>query len=391
MNRRALTLVLALLALAASPARADEPVPAPTPEEAPPPEPAPAEPAPLLSATVVLIKDRIAGRFEPTAGPSRGVTVVREGTEFPLGSGGGLGEGDAVRCSAGVVMLRLSEGSELSLGEGSQLRIARPLAHRIGTVFYETSGTLEILVSDRPATLEAGAARLSTNSLGEGSIEVLSGQLLLEDGPAVSGGQRLDIGPEGPGEVLPLESSAAEGLALWRAQRFLPSETATAQKDRLQLRPEGGMANLLSANWGRAGFDLRARPAGDFWLQVGASVLLRPGESDEPAEVYWALPIRAGARWIRRLPRSPLYFGLGGDAQFLLFPGCPPTEDCSTGLSVRPGVLAAGLAGVLLDSRAALDIEFSGGIHALAGGNSSSAEPVVIPQVGLSVGLVFRH
>ena len=150
------------------------------------------------------------------------------------------------------------------------------------------------------------------------------------------------------------------------------------------------MGALLSSNWAAAELGGRLRIGPGVWLNLAGSVTLRPGEVDEPNAVYWTVPIRLGARWLHFLDSSPLYFGLGGDAQLLIFPGCLDGESCASGVTLRPGVVASGIAGLVLNRSVALEVELHGGIHGFTLTGSQDESPAVLPQVGLVAGLVVQ-
>jgi hypothetical protein len=336
------------------------------------------------------VKDLVAGSFEIPSSSSRQVSSIRGGLSAPLQVGQRLLAGEALRTARGVASLELSDGSRISLGEGSQLRIADPLVQRIGTIFYASPGRLEVSMGDSVFRLESAEARLTTNSMGQGKLEVLSGLVVIDEHTEVGAHQQLAIGDDPAAVPTKLGMAALEQLTLWRVERFLPGLPSPTAAQRLQIRLGGGMAGLLSANWAALGADVRLRLGGEAWLGIGAGVTLRPGEVDENSALYWSIPVRLGFRWIRSVSDSPLYFGLGGDAQLLLFPGCAGEDSCALGVTPRPGALAAGLAGVRISPRLALDVELSGGFHGFALPGSSGGAPVLIPQIGLSAALVFR-
>ncbi len=283
-------------------------------------------------ARVTLVRDLIAGTFNAPTRQSRQVSAIREGTQLGLTLGTRLSAGEAVRSDRGVAALALEGGGTVSLGEGSQLRLGSPLVHRIGIIFYESEGVLEVLASGLMLRLDNASVRVSTNSSGDGRLEVIAGQVLVGDtGRVVGPGLGLELG-SGTESRDPIELGMAtqEELTLWRAERFLPGEAlSAASTGRFALIVGGGMANLLSADWVAVQLTSRIRLRGEAWLEIGAGTTLRPGEIDEGAALYWSLPIRVGARWVRPLPDTPAYFGVGGSAEFLIFPGCFEDSVCT--------------------------------------------------------------
>jgi len=341
-------------------------------------------------ADVELIKDRVAGSFSPPPRSSREVSSVRSGTETPSRAGERLVSGEALRTGAGIALLRLDDGSAIHVAEGSQLRVARPIVQRIGTLLYVTSGRLDVQAGGRTFHLDRATVRLTSNSQGTGHIEVLAGTAQIGDLDVVAAGKQAHFKQGSPPEVTELKLGTQEALTIWRAERFLPGELAPTKATRAQVRLGGGMASLLSANWASIRLDARLRLRGEAWLNIGGAITLRPGEVDESEPVYWSVPIHLGARWIRDLPGHPLYFGLGGDAQLLLFPGCPSADSCGVGVTPRPGALASALAGVRLHPKLTMDIELSGGFHAFALPDAGGAAPLLMPQVGITAALVLR-
>ena len=400
MPLRRILLSLALVPALTSTLWADDETTSPEP---PPAQTAPAVPSaesdeevvPPWSSQVTLVKDRIAGTFQRTKRPSREVTWIREGVEQPLTTGVVLRESDAVRTALGVSVLHPTPGGRVEVGERSQLRVGSVLLQRLGSIYYETPATLEVEVGDLHLVLNEGKARVVSDTRGQGEVQVLSGTVTIEANTPgsqvlVQAGQSAPFGPEGIGSPVDLLGSIGEDIAIWRAERFLPGEDGADRRGRVQLRVEGGMTHLLAANWGRVGLDGRGRLGGDFWLTLGASAVLRPGEVDEAEDLYWAVPSRVGFRWLRNVGGSALYFGLGADFQLLLFPGCPPTGSCESGLLARPGVRVAGVAGVALGRSIGLDVEVAGGAHAFSLDSEASDDPAVLPQVSLSFAVVFR-
>jgi hypothetical protein len=341
---------------------------------------------------VTLVRDLIAGSFNTPTRQSRQVAAIRGGTPVGLTVGAQLSGGEAIRSDRGVAVLALSEGGTVSLGEGSQLRLGSPLVHRIGTIFYESEGALDLLASGLGLRLENASVRVITNSSGKGRLEVIAGQVLVGDAGLVVGpGLSLALGSPDRPDPTELGMTAQEELALWRAERFLPGEAlAAASTGRFALIVGGGMANLLSADWVAAQLTSRIRLGGEAWLEVGAGAALRPGEVDEGAALYWSVPIRLGARWIRDLPDTPAYFGVGGAAELLIFPGCFEDSACTEALTVRPGVVGTGLVGIKVHPKLAFEVELSGGAVGFAPPGGSSDLPMVLPRFGLSAALAFR-
>jgi len=354
--------------------------------EAPSPSPKPAD------ASVTLVRDLIAGSLKTPTQQSRQVSVIREGSQVGLSLGANLSSGEAVRSDRGVVALTLSGGGTASLGEGSQLRLGNPLVHRIGTIFYESQGDLVLLASELVLRLDNASVRVTTNSSGEGQLEVVTGQVLVGDSEFVVGaGMGLALGTPDSPDPTELGMAAQEKIALWRAERFLPGEAGSpASTGRFSLVVGGGTANLLSADWVAAQITSRIRLGGEAWLELGAGATLRPGEVDEGAALYWSVPVRAGARWIRPLPDNPVYLGLGGAAELLIFPGCIEDSICTEELTLRPGVVATGLVGVNVHPKLAFEVELSGGVIGFAPLGSTGDLPTVLPRFGLSAALAFR-
>jgi len=343
------------------------------------------------AAEVTLVRDLIAGSFVAPSGSSRQVKAIRAGVSDALTVGMRIASGEAVRSDRGVAVLRLSSGAKVSLGEGSQLRIGQPLVHRIGTIFYESEAPLEVRITDLTLRLESASIRLRTDSSGQGLLEVLSGQVSIGEGDVSIGpGQQLALGSTEGQAPSTLGMGAQEELALWRAERFLPGEAGAPSSRRFALGVGAGMSSLLSADWVAAHVSGRVRLGGEAWLDFGVGVTLRPGEVDEGDSLYWSVPIRLGARWIRPLPDSSVYFGLGATAELLLFPGCLEDSVCSDAVTARPGVLGSGLAGIRVHPKLSFEVILEGGVHGFAAPNSSGDLPVVMPQFGLSAALVFR-
>ncbi|MEE2829459.1 MAG: hypothetical protein VX498_09735 [Myxococcota bacterium] len=348
-------------------------------------------PGPALTGTrVTLVKDRVGGFFEPAPKPSRQVSWIRQGREEPLEAQQPLGPGDAIRSAAGVAVIELPGGTRIELGEQSQLRLARPLVHRLGTILYESSTPLALQVGGESLILEEGRVRVASDSQGKGRIEVLDGRVRSGSQQLVLAGNQAPLGPEGLEAEEPIEDSAAEAIALWRAERFLPLDGPPTERDRAHLRAEGGMSNLLTNNWGRGGIDVRVRVVDRLWLQVSAGILLRPGETDEGELLYWAVPLRVGARGIFPLRSAPLYFGAGADFQVAFFTGCLEEAPCTPVPLALPGARVSGIAGIFLDQHVALDIAVTGGFHDIASASGGSSAPQLVPQAGLSLGLVVR-
>jgi hypothetical protein len=343
------------------------------------------------AAEVTLVRDLIAGSFVAPAHSSRQVNAIRAGVTAALTVGMRIAPGEAVRSDRGVAVLRLTSGASVSLGEGSQLRIGQPLVHRIGTIFYESEGSLDVRIADLTLRLENASMRLRTDSSGQGLLEVLTGQVSIgEGGLALGPGQQLALEATEGQAPSRLGMGAQEELALWRAERFLPGEASPPSSRRFVVLIGAGMSSLLSADWVAAHVTARVRLGGEAWLDFGAGVSLRPGEVDEGGSLYWSVPIHLGARWIRPLRDSSVYFGLGAVAELLLLPGCLEDSLCSDALTARPGVLGSGIAGVRVHPKLSFEVIIEGGVHGFAAPNSSGDLPVVMPQFGLSAAMVFR-
>jgi hypothetical protein len=379
MCRLSLSLLL-LLSVVSSNALAEEPEPRAAAEVLP---------SPLWSE-VKIVKDRVAGSFNNAPQSSRQVSAIRGGKEVPLQQGDRLRSGEAVRTGAGIALLALPDGGEVGIAEGSQLRIAIPLVQRIGTLLYSSPGTLEVQAGETHFRLDGATVQLTSDSLGKGKISVLEGRVLINNSVEMTAGHQGVFGGEQTLQAVQLERGSQEELVLWRAERFLPAVPGAEARHRADIRVGVGMAHLLTANWGMIQLDARLRLGGEAWLQISAGTTLRPGEVDESADIYWSVPIRVGARWIRARPSQPLYFGLGGDAQLLIFPGCPSATSCGIGVTPRPGALVSGIAGIRIHPKLALDLELSGGFHAFALPDEQEDAPLVMPQVGLTASVVFR-
>ena len=360
------------------------------------------------SSRVVLVRDLMAGAWRLPGEASREVSVVHGGKSSPLRPSQPLGPGDAVRSQRGVAELAIAPGTTVQLGEGSQLRIADPLVHRIGRSHLRTQGDLLFEVGGIRWQLSGGRADIQVDSSGVGRLLLLGGRLQRAGEPDLtfeatdgSFGLRIPLPLETPEASPKARPTLPLALALtatersevdeWLSERFsaLPEQAGPAAR-RAQLRLAGGMGALLSSNWGAAEVGARFRLGGEGWLEAQVGIHLRPGETDEGNDLYWALPVRLGGRWIRFVDKSPLYFGVGADAQLLVFPGCFSGSNCESGVTLRPGVLAAGVAGLVLSPRIALDLELSGGVHGFATLNSLDDIPVVLPQIGLRAGLVIQ-
>jgi len=345
---------------------------------------------PLVWAEATVVKDIVAGSFRRSVPSTRQVSAIREGKTLSLKQGDRLRSGEAVRTRSGIALLALPDRGEIGIAEGSQLRIGSPLVQRIGTLLYSSPGVLEVQAGKTHFRLEGATAQVTSDSLGRGNIAVLEGRVMINGTFEVLAGHQALFDEEQPLESIGLEQGSQESLALWRAERFLPTVPGAEAQHRADIRVGVGMAHLLTANWGMIQFDARLRLGGEAWLQVSAGTTLRPGEVDENADIYWSIPIRLGARWIRELPSQPLYFGIGGDAQLLLFPGCPSATSCGIGVTPRPGALVSGIAGIRVHPKLALDLELTGGFHAFALPDEQDDAPLVMPQVGLTASVVFR-
>ncbi len=345
--------------------------------------------------TIAVLKDRQAGSLEDVRRLSREVSVVRAGAEEPAAPGMALYPGDAIRTSEGTCVVGTADGGRIEIGERSQVRLQPTLLQRLGEIHYLPAGALELQVGEAQLSAVGGGFKLTSGLDGSGTLVVVEGSVRVA-GP---GGEQVVDAPAvvqlvggGLGAVGPLPPEEAAAITSWRAERFEPGRVAGLRRDRVHVRLEGGLSRLDEFSWGRVGLTVRARPVGPLWIDVGASVAVRPTDELIGYETAIALPVHAGARLIADLPGAAF---LGGGADFTLLVGdhCVDAPTCRRELTAEPGVRLSLLGGLLIGRRVGVDLEIGGGVvrrrfpSLLPGG-----EPIAVPdpQVRVAVGVFVR-
>ncbi len=326
------------------------------------PRPALADAAPY--GTIIVLKDRQAGFLEDVRKLSREVSVVRAGAEQPAAPGMVLLPGDAIRTAEGTCVIETPAGFRIEVAERSQLRLQPTILQRLGEVFYAVQGAFEVEVGEVQLLVEGTAFKVANGLDGAGNLAVTEGTVKaaapggVEPAPAPS---TLDFTQDAAGQARAMTPEELAAIEAWRAERFETNPIAGLQRNRIQIRIEGGLSRLDEFSWGRFGLTARVRTIGPLWVDLGGSVALRDADELAAYDTALALPVHLGARLIADLPGAA-FLGGGADLTMLVGEHCVDAPNCMREVTAEPGVRLSILGGFLLGRNFGLDVEFGGGV-----------------------------